>query len=193
MWPWEHVLFAYVCYSLYVHGRHRGAPTDAATIVLAFGAVVPDLVDKPLAWQFDLFDTGYAVAHSVFVVVPVLIGVYLLARRKRAGMLSVAFIIGFLLHLLGDVLPVSLSRGTLTLSPVLWPFSNRLPIEVGGSLTENTATLLAQYITQLLTLDLTPVVVLQLGSVLVGTAFWLWDGCPGLAVLVSPLRRLRKT
>ncbi len=68
----------------------RARPTPRASGgcgrgVLAFGAVLPDLVDKPLAWQFDLFETGYAVAHSAFVVVPALFVVYVLARRRRAG------------------------------------------------------------------------------------------------------------
>lgn len=189
MWPWEHVLFAYVCYSLYVHGRHGHPPRDKATVVLAFGSVLPDLIDKPLAWQFDLFETGYAVAHSVFAVLPVLFGVYMFARRRQEVTVPVAFIIGYLLHLIGDLLPASLSRGTLTLSPVLWPISNWVPVDTGGSLTENTFALLTLYVSQLVTLEPTPVVVLQLGSVLVGTALWLWDGCPGLAMLLSPNRR----
>lgn len=189
MWPWEHVLFAYVCYSLYVHGRHRERPGDVAVVVLAFGAVFPDLVDKPLAWQFNLFETGYAVAHSAFVVVPALIVVSVLARRRRARRLGTAFCFGYLLHLVGDVLPASVSRGALDLSPVLWPVSDRIPIDPGGSFTGNTLALLTQYGAQLLTLDLTPAVALQLGSVLVGTVLWLLDGRPGLAVVTVPIRR----
>ena len=192
MWPWEHVFFAYVLFSLYVHGRHRERPTDPAVVVLAFGAVFPDLIDKPLAWQFGLFETGYAVAHSVFVVVPVLFGIALLARRSGRETLVFAFTVGYLLHLVGDVLPASLSRRTLDLSPVLWPVSNRLPIDAGGSFAESTLTLLIRYLTQLLTLDLTLVVGLQLGSILFGTALWLFDGLPGLKVFTAPIQQLRK-
>ncbi|QCC49267.1 metal-dependent hydrolase [Halobellus limi] len=192
MWPWEHVFFAYVLFSLYVHGRHRERPTDAAVVVLAFGAVLPDLIDKPLAWQFGLFETGYAVAHSVFVVVPALFGLALLARRRGSETLTVAFTVGYLLHLVGDVLPASLSRRTVDLSPVLWPVSNRPPIDAGGTFAESTLTLLVRYVAQLLTLELTLVVALQLGSVLVGTVLWLSDGSPGLRVLTSPLRWLRE-
>ncbi|MFD1600084.1 metal-dependent hydrolase [Halobellus rarus] len=192
MWPWEHVFFAYVLFSLYVHGRHRRRPTDPAVVALAVGAVLPDLIDKPLAWQFGLFETGYAVAHSVFVVVPVLFGVALLARRRGSETLTVAFTVGYLLHLVGDVLPASLSGRTLDLSPVLWPISNRLPIDAGGTFAESTGTLLVRYLTQLLTLDLTLVVGLQLGSILFGTALWLLDGLPGLAVFTAPIQRLRK-
>lgn len=190
MWPWEHVLFAYVCYSLYAHARHRRRPTDAAVVVLAVGAVLPDLVDKPLAWQFGVFETGYAVAHSAFVAVPAVLAVAVLARRRGAGLAGEAFGIGYLLHLVGDVVPASASRRALDLSPVLWPVSDRVPIDVGGSLTGNTAALFRQYVTQLIALDLTFVVVLQLGSVAFGTVLWVLDGRPGLATVVTPVRRL---
>jgi hypothetical protein len=190
MWPWEHVLFAYVCYSLSVHARHRRRPTGTAVVVLAVGAVLPDLVDKPLAWQFGLFETGYAVAHSAFVAVPAVLAVAVLARRRGAGVAGGAFGVGYLLHLVGDVVPASVSRRTLDLSPVLWPVSDRVPVDAGGSLTESTAALLRQYVAQVVALDLTAVVALQLGSVAFGAALWVFDGCPGVATVAAPLRRL---
>jgi hypothetical protein len=121
----------------------------------------------------------------VFVVLP--------ARWRGTETPTAAFAIGYLLHLVGDVLPASLSRRTLDLSPVLWPISDRLSIDAGGTFAKSTATLLVGYVTRLLTPDLTLIVALQLGSVLVGTALWVSDGCPGVSVLRSPVRRLRET
>ncbi|WP_144920704.1 metal-dependent hydrolase [Halorubrum salsamenti] len=192
MWPWEHVLFAYVCYSMYVHGRYRLRPGDLPAVALAFGAVLPDLIDKPLAWEFNVFGTGYAVAHSVFLGVPAAFVVYALAERRRAGAVGGAFLIGYVLHLVGDVLPASLSRGRLEPSPVLWPIAEPLPSPDRGSFVEGVYGLLTEYAAQLLTLEVTPVIALQLGSVVFGAALWLADGRPGLSLVTGPFRRAFK-
>jgi len=55
MWPWEHLAFAYVLVSGYYRLAWRSRPTDAAAIVIAVGAVLPDLIDKPLAWGSACF------------------------------------------------------------------------------------------------------------------------------------------
>lgn len=189
MWPWEHVLFAYVCYSTYVHGRYRSRPGDLPTAALAFGAVLPDLIDKPLAWEFNVFATGYAAAHSVFLGVPAAFAVYALAERRHAGAVGGAFLTGYALHLVGDVLPASLSRGELVLFPVLWPVADYVPLPDRGSFVDGVYGLLTEYVARLLTLELSPVIALQLGSVLFGTALWLADGRPGLSLVTGTVRR----
>ncbi|GAA0522590.1 hypothetical protein SAMN04488066_105117 [Halorubrum aquaticum] len=190
MWPWEHVLFAYVCYSTYVHGRYRSRPGDAPTVALAFGAVLPDLIDKPLAWEFNVFTTGYAAAHSVFLGVPAAIAVYALAERRRAGAVGGAFLTGYVLHLVGDVVPASLSHGRLALSPVLWPIADRMPRPDRGSFVDGVSGLLTEYVARLLTLELSAVIALQLGSVVFGVTLWLVDGRPGLSLVTGPIRRV---
>ncbi|WP_123621926.1 metal-dependent hydrolase [Halorubrum sp. CSM-61] len=189
MWPWEHALFAYVCYSTYVHGRYRSRPRDVPAVALAFGAVLPDLIDKPLAWEFGVFGTGYAAAHSVFFGVPAAFAVYALAERRREGAVGGAFLIGYVLHLVGDVLPASLSRGYVELSPVLWPIADRLPSPDRGSFIDGTYGLLTEYVARLLTFELSPVIALQLGSVVFGVGLWIADGCPGLSLVTGPVRR----
>jgi len=192
MWPWEHALFAYVCYSVYVHGRYRSRPRDVPAVALAFGAVLPDLIDKPLAWEFGLFDTGYAAAHSLFLGVPAAVAVYALAERRRAGAAGGAFLIGYVLHLVGDVLPASLSRGRLDLSPVLWPIAGRVSPPDRGTFVDSVYGLLTEYLARLLTLELTPVIALQLGSVVFGVTLWLADGRPGLSLVTGSVRRALK-
>lgn len=190
MWPWEHVLFAYVFYSLYVHVRWRQRPPDAPIVALAVGSVLPDLVDKPLAWQFGVFEGGYALAHSVFVVVPVAMVVYLVAERHGHGVVGAAYGIGHLLHLAGDVLPASLASGALDLGPMLWPFGGppRSADRANVSFLDGSYTLLSEYVAELATLDLTPVIALQIGSLVLGLILWTYDGFPGPRLLVRWVR-----
>ncbi|MFO7927215.1 MAG: metal-dependent hydrolase [Halobacteriota archaeon] len=179
MWPWEHVLFAYVFFSLYMHVRHRAPPEHLPTVLLAFGSLFPDVVDKPLAWQYGLFETGWGVAHSVFIAAAVSLLGYAVTRRAGFGRIGIGFGFGYLLHLVGDVIPASVSRGRLYLDPILWPFGNPTTSSDPGSFLDGVSTLLFEYATQLLALEITPILVLQLGSVAVGSALWIYDGLPG--------------
>ena len=187
MWPWEHVLFAYVFYSVSVHLGSRSPPTDLAAAALALGALFPDLVDKPLAWQFGVVETGWGPAHSVFVAAPVAVLVYALAGWRGDRRVGLAFCVGYLLHLPGDVLPASLSRGFLYLPPVLWPVGDPATTD-HGSLLAGVYGLLTEYAVGLLALEVTPVVALQVGSVVAGGLLWLYDGLPGLWLLPAAFR-----
>ncbi len=189
MWPWEHAMFAYVIYSLYLRGRYRTRPEDWPVVALVFGSVFPDLIDKPLAWEFGAFETGYALAHSVFFAVPLSIAVLLVAKRYGREREGAAFAIGYLLHLVGDVLPASLSRNALYLRPVLWPFATHQSGVDRGSFSEGVTTLLRGYVEQLLTTEVTAVVALQVGSVVFGVTLWILDGRPGLALVRGAVRR----
>jgi len=186
MWPWEHVLFAYVFYSIYVHLRWQKRPLDAPTVALALGSVIPDLIDKPLAWQFGVFESGYAVAHSAFVVVPAAAAIYLFAERHGHGSVGAAYGVGHLFHLAGDVLPASLAHGTLDLTPVLWPIagSPRPADRMTVSFFEGVSTLLTEYVAAIATLDLTPVIAFQIGSLIFGLALWTFDCFPGPRLLI---------
>ncbi|MFC6964015.1 hypothetical protein ACFQL7_23110 [Halocatena marina] len=54
MWPWSHAAVGYLCYSIGTRlvGRR---PTTGPTVAVLFGALLPDLVDKPLSWVFGQF------------------------------------------------------------------------------------------------------------------------------------------
>ncbi len=193
MWPWEHVLFAYVFYSAFVHLGYRLAPADWPTVGLAVGAFLPDLVDKPVSWQFGLVETGWGPAHSVFVAVPVVVATYAVVRRRGAGRVGVAFGFGYLLHLPADVVPASLSRGRPYLAPVLWPYSSPTVDADPTSFLDGLVGLLAEYAAELVALEPSPTLALQLGSILLGGLLWLYDGRPGLGILVDPLRHVART
>ena len=181
MWPWEHVLFAYVFFSIFHRIWYSTAPPDWPVIALVIGSLLPDIIDKPLAWQFGLFESGYALGHSIFVAIPVSIVIILIAKKYSIERSGIGFIFGYLLHLVGDVLPPSIRHQELRLDPILWPFAERVDHHHSfiGGLEEN----LIEYTTQLLALDMTPVLALQLGTVAFGLSLWIIDGMPGIRIL----------
>lgn len=127
MMPWEHAIVGYIGFSLLVRFGPQGPPTAAETAAVLVASLLPDLVDKPLAWGLKLFDSGYAAGHSVLVALSVIAVVLALARRRGRSRTGVAFGSGYLLHLSGDVVPESIRSGELHIDRVLWP------LERGGS------------------------------------------------------------
>ena len=188
MWPWEHVFFAYLFYSIYRYLKYGDSPSGPATIALAFGSVLPDLIDKPLAWQFGIVESGYTVGHSIFVTVPLLIGIYLLARRRDRAREGGAFAVGYFLHIAGDVLPISLRRGELYYEHVLWPFVVVESSRTHNGFSQGVAYNLSSYVQGIAALEVTPVVALQLGSVVFGLLLWRFDGYPGVRTAIEGLR-----
>ncbi|MGI9610735.1 MAG: metal-dependent hydrolase [Acidimicrobiia bacterium] len=81
--------------------------------VLALGAVLPDLIDKPIGSILftDYFGTGRIYAHTLLFAVVVLFGVMVLTRRgSSARKRWMALPIGVFFHLLLDM---PLDAGTL--------------------------------------------------------------------------------
>lgn len=122
MWPWEHLAVGYACYSLWRRVRGTRPPGDAEAWAVVFGSLLPDLVDKPLAWTFGVLSSGVSVAHSVLVAVPVALGAWLASRRVGAAPVGAAFAVGYLLHLPADLAyPLALG-GRVVPEVLLWPF-----------------------------------------------------------------------
>ena len=180
-------MLGYIGYSLVLRVFQSDPPTAAETTVVVFASVLPDLIDKPLAWQFGVFETGWGPSHSVFVAVPA--SVLALAVGWRLGTRSgTSFAFGYLLHLVGDVVPYSLGRSGLQFAPVLWPVGNPSPGEY-GSFVGGVRDHAVEYAAQLAAGDITMTLVLQVGSVSLGTLLWLADGLPGLRLAVVSARR----
>jgi len=183
MWPWEHAIFAYVIYSLFCHTYYRTAPGEYETAVVLLASVFPDVIDKTLSWQFDVFHSGYALAHSIFIAVPLAIVTGLVARRYGRTKLGLAFGIGYPLHLVGDVLPIYLSSGEWTISHLLWPV---VVIEgrSHGGLLEGVRHNFVPYFEEVLALEPTPYLILQLCLGFAALVLWIVDGWPGYRLLV---------
>lgn len=107
MWPMGHVAVAYLCLIGYDRLRSTNLSIDGTTVlIVCFGALFPDLVDKPLAWYLGVLPTGRSLGHSLVVLVPLCLAVGMLAaQRDRIGW-AVAFAIGVMSHVILDALPV---------------------------------------------------------------------------------------
>ena len=188
MWPWEHVLVAYVCYSAYAHLWYRHSPRDAAVLVLPLAAVLPDLIDKPLAWQLSVLPAGRSLAHSLLFAVPVVLFVLALARWWGNTEVGVAFGIGYLSHLPADaVYPAIMPGEKVDLGYLIWPIASG-PTSGTDDLLAHVVELAADFATFATGPGGWRFLVLE--GVLGGMALALWiaDGWPGLRLLWRAVR-----
>jgi len=181
MWPWEHVAFAYVLVSGYHRAAWRARPSDGAAVAVAVGALLPDLVDKPLAWGLGVLPAGRSLCHSLLVVVPMLLAVIALGRRSRSPRVAVAFAIAILSHLAGDVIYPLVVERELRLGFLFWPI---VPSPAGGGGSGSLIGQVAERVGDFLLFLSTPRGVLfllaDLALVAVAVAVWYVDGAPGI-------------
>ncbi len=190
MWPWEHAVVGYLAYSLCCHLFYRDSPNGLETVVVVFASVLPDLIDKPLAWEFGVFESGYALGHSIFFAVPLAIAVGTFARLAARPRVGVAFGLGYLLHLPADVLPLYVERGEFPVERILWPVA---PVESGGhhhGFWETFTRMVGEYWAGLLAGDLSTYMWAQLGLMAVVFCVWLYDGAPVFRELLVGSKRL---
>lgn len=189
MFPWEHAVVGYIAYSLICHLVFRDSPSARESLLVLFGSLLPDLVDKPLAWQFGVFEGGYAIGHSIFFAVPISILVGLLAHRYGARRAGLAFVLGYLLHLPGDLISPYVERGDLEVEKLLWPIEQAGGTYSGGLIGGFLENFLP-YLSELLSLELSIYSFLHLG--LMGCAFllWIYDGMPILREATTEIRRV---
>lgn len=179
MWPWEHLAFGYVFYSLGWRLSRREAPSESATLWLAFGTLLPDLVDKPLSWGLGLFPSGYAIGHAVLVAVPVGVAVVALAARRGREAEGIAFTTGYWSHLVGDVLNTLRFDQGLGVDRVLWPLVEQSPYGTDYGLARGLV-YLSEFVRELQMEDPTTIVVLYVVLPLPGLVLWVLDGTPGV-------------
>ena len=193
MWPWEHVLVGYVVFSLFRHATTREPPTEREALLVAFGALLPDLVDKPLAWEFGVFESGYALAHSVLFAVPVALAAVLLSRVLGTGRSGLAFAVGYLLHLVGDVVPVYARTGEVFVDHLLWPVVVVRNVGQPFGLFEGVRRNLTPYVESVLAADPSTYFLLKLLVGGTALALWVLDGAPGPRGLYVGARRTYTT
>ncbi len=182
MWPWTHAAVGYLCYSIATRLTGR-RPTGGQTAIVLFGALVPDLIDKPLSWVFSVFPQGYAVGHAVVLAAP--LGIAVLAAGNHYGYrsLAIAFVVGNWSHLLGDLLFGWLRSSPYALDRVLWPLVSLPPYD------RPVFVRLEEYVSVFTGFQTTgEALIVIVGAVIVYATLGLWvlDGRPG----IGPLKRI---
>lgn len=183
MWPWEHAAFGYVLYSLLARVGYRRTPRSAPAVVAVVAAVLPDLIDKPLAWTFGVFASGYSVAHSVFVGLPAILLIAAAARRRGAAASGLALVVGYASHLVGDVVYPALIGNSIALSPLLWPLVETSASPTAGVFLDRFGYYFARYLRVLFSAEYWIYLLLQVALALSVVGLWLRDGKPGLAAV----------
>jgi hypothetical protein len=186
MWPWGHAAFGYVLYSLGSRALRREPPTGASVLVLLFATQLPDLVDKTLSWVFGVFPTGYSVAHSVFVAVPVGLAVLAVAAWRGRVREGAAFVVGYWSHLVGDVIVAVVAGIETDVERVLWPLVTLPAYETEYGAIERVLVYFFAFLDTLSTAEQLGLLAVYFGPVLAAFVLWLLDGAPG----VRPLRKL---
>lgn len=188
MLPWEHAAVGYLAYSLLSHLLARRSPGALEALAALVGSQGPDLIDKPLSWQYGVFESGYALGHSIFLAVPLAVAAGLLARAYGRLRVGAAFAVGYLLHLPGDVVPTYLQHGSLPLAVVLWPVE-KAPPSADQPVVGVTVDLFFEYVDVLTAQDPPTLVLVQAGVIGLTALLWLYDGAPVLRELLVGIRR----
>jgi len=188
MLPWEHAAIGYLAYSLLSHALARRSPGALEALAAVVGSQGPDLIDKPLSWQYGVFESGYALGHSVFLAVPLAVAAALLARAYGRARVGAAFAVGYLFHLPGDVVPTFLRSGELPLAVVLWPVA-KAPPSAEQPVVGVTVDLFFEYVDVLTAQDPPTLVLVQAGVIGLTALLWLYDGAPVLRELLVGVRR----
>lgn len=121
MWPWDHAAVGYLLLSAATRLGWRRPPPRRVGVAAVLAALLPDLVDKPLSWGLALLPSGRSLGHSLLVAVPlvVLVGAVAVAANRRD--FGLAFTLGYLSHLAGDVAYPLVVKGELRLGFLFWP------------------------------------------------------------------------
>lgn len=169
MWPWTHAAVAYLLYTAYCHVTRRQHPEGPGVVVLAGGAVLPDFVDKSLAWYVPVLPSGRSLAHSLIVGVVLAALVLWLAHRTGRTRIGVAFAIGYLSHPLADAfLPVVTGEWKF-LTFLAWPLLAAPQYEGPHSV-----------VVRLAAIEPTPYFLFELAVTGLAVVLWASHGWPGL-------------
>lgn len=178
MWPWAHVAAGYLLLSGALWLRSRRRPSGVEALAAGAGAVLPDLIDKPLAWRFEVLPYGRTLAHSLLVAGAALLLVGVIARRYDHWTVYAAFAVGYLAHLAGDAYQPVLLGNWEEMFFLAWPLA-------AAPESSDTASVLAY----LQDIEPTPFFLLGLGVTLFGVAVWWRQGRPGVSTALGWLAR----
>jgi len=171
MWPIGHASVAYLCYTALCRQRFEAGPTAIAAVLVGFGGIFPDLVDKPLSWSAGILPTGRSLSHSLLVIVPMVLAVYLVAGWYTDAEYGVAFGVGVFSHPLVDAVPV-VWNSDASWEFLLWPIIAVTPYDDAPTLLGLLRSSLSD-----------PYFIVEFLLLALAIAVWRADGYPGLSVL----------
>jgi membrane-bound metal-dependent hydrolase YbcI (DUF457 family) len=174
MWPWGHAAVGYLLYTAYRRSRFDLRPHGVPVVALAAGTQLPDLIDKPLAWQFAVLPNGRSFGHSLLVAAALLVVLWAVAERLDARESAAAFGVGYVGHLFGDALYPALAGDFHYVSFLGWPLIPAIEYDLatGG------------FLDHLFALELGPLALFELGLTVVAVGLWYRHGLPGLGLLL---------
>ena len=131
MHPVTHPGAAYLLYAAWLRlaDADRRTPSDGATLALVVGALLPDLVDKPL-YHYGLLDvpSGRVLGHSLIFLVPLsVVAIVAVRRSSLPDHVGGAFAFGLLWHAATDAVPPILFGQFDELGFLLWPVTHSPP------------------------------------------------------------------
>lgn len=190
MWPWEHAIVGYLVYSAFCHLYYRDSPGGLEAFTVVFASVLPDLIDKTLSWELGVFETGYALGHSVFFAVPLAIVGGAAARSWGRTRTGVALGLGYLFHLPADVVDGYVRGGILEFGILFWPVRTVGSQEGGVGLVSEFLHFFGEYRSELLAGELSAYIWVQVGMGVAALLLWLADGAPVLRECIIGCKRL---
>lgn len=135
MFPWTHAAFGYLLLlSVAVLLRRRLSRAELVAVIV--GTQLPDLVDKPLAWWFNVLPSGRSLAHSLLVAVPLSLLVLAVAWYLTHPEVGFAFGVGYASHLIGDSYVALYYWRPEELTYLLWPLLPPYPYDDFAGLTD---------------------------------------------------------
>lgn len=135
MFPWTHAAFGYLSLlSVAVLLRRRLSRAELIAVIV--GTQLPDLVDKPLAWWFNVLPSGRSLAHSLLVAVPLSLLVLAVAWYLTHPEVGFAFAVGYASHLIGDSYVALYYWRPEELTYLLWPLLPPYPYDDFVGLTD---------------------------------------------------------
>jgi len=117
--PIEHLIVAYVPIFCYALLKERRVPPLKLTGVIFIGSQFPDLIDKPLALQFNWIPTGRVFMHSLPFAVPIWIIVSGYTWKTDRPHVGVSFTFAYFSHLIADNY-ITLVAGRIP-NDLIWP------------------------------------------------------------------------
>ena len=187
MWPWGHLAFGYLLYSIGHRLSTDRPPDQIAVISLITATQVPDLVDKPLAYWFGVLPGGRTLAHSMLFVVPAAVVMIWASDRYFERRYGIAGAVGLLSHPLADAIPLVLNGSWSRLTFLLWPITPAPDYRASGfgfHLLQLLETVRQKSLREIM-LNQPEFFGLEIWLVIGVTLLWLYDGAPPLRYLIK--------